>query len=51
MPQPVAVRPAPARTRPAVVHEHRQLFREPVYADGQPYARDEDDEEDVIITA
>lgn len=35
--------------RPALVHDHRQLFREPVYEGGQPYADDdlEDDSADV----
>ena len=42
-------RPAAPRRewpRPPLVHDHRQLFREPAYTDGQPYADDdlEDDE-------
>ncbi len=32
--------------RPALVHDHRQLFREPTYTDGQPYADDGDLEDD-----
>jgi hypothetical protein len=38
------LRPAPA-PRPKLPYEHDQLFREPVYTDGQPYARDEDHHE------
>jgi hypothetical protein len=37
------VRLAPAE-RPQVPYEHHRLFREPVYTDGQIYARDEDDD-------
>lgn len=32
--------------RPALVHDHRQLFREPAYLDGQPYTNDDDLEDD-----
>ena len=34
--------------RPPLVHDHRQLFREPAYEDGQPYQDDdlEDDQPD-----
>lgn len=47
-----ATMPAPSRPRPPLVHEHRVLFREPVYTDGQPYADDdEDDDPPPIITA
>lgn len=38
-------RPGPA-PRPPVAYEHRVLFREPVYADGQPYDDDPEDGED-----
>jgi hypothetical protein len=37
-------RPAPV-PRPKLPYEHHLLFREPVYEDGQPYGRDEDDNE------
>jgi hypothetical protein len=32
--------------KPTVSYEHHQLFREPVYTDGQPYKGDEDDDPD-----
>lgn len=32
--------------RPPIVVLPGDLFREPVYTDGQPYAADEDDDED-----
>lgn len=32
--------------RPQLVHDHAALFREPVYVDGQPYAVDDDLEDD-----
>ncbi|WP_158713903.1 hypothetical protein [Streptomyces seoulensis] len=38
-------RTAPAWPRPTLVHDHRTLFLEPAYEDGQPYD-DEDDEDD-----
>jgi hypothetical protein len=38
-------RPGPA-PRPLVAYEHRVLFREPVYADGQPYDDDPEGGED-----
>lgn len=41
-----ATAPAPARPRPPVAYDHQALFREPVYADGQPYAEDDGLEED-----
>lgn len=33
--------------RPPLVHDHRVLFREAAYQDGQPYADDLEDDEDV----
>lgn len=42
MPGPVTA-PAPSRPRPPLVYDHRALFREPVYDDGQPYADQADD--------
>lgn len=36
-------RPGPA-PRPRVAYRHAELFREPVYADGQPYDDDPDDQ-------
>ncbi|MFC9891491.1 hypothetical protein [Streptomyces pilosus] len=41
-------RPGSAREwpRPPLVHDHRQLFREPVYTGGQTYADDQDLEDD-----
>jgi hypothetical protein len=38
-------RPKHAYPRPPLVHDHRQLFREPAYADGQPYAVDDEDDD------
>lgn len=32
--------------RPPLIHDHRTLFREPAYTDGQPYADDDDLEDD-----
>jgi hypothetical protein len=32
--------------RPPLVHDHRQLFVEPAYEGGQPYADDDDLEDD-----
>ncbi|MFJ8657408.1 hypothetical protein ACIRNU_34360 [Streptomyces rochei] len=48
-----ATRPARPRInypRPPLVRDHRELFREPTYPDGQPYAEDldEDDEPPTI---
>jgi hypothetical protein len=42
-----ATRPKPRHDypRPQLVHDHRLLFVEPAYKDGEPYADDEDDEE------
>jgi hypothetical protein len=37
-------RPGPA-PRPPVAYEHRILFREPVYTDGQPYDDDPEDDD------
>lgn len=39
--------PGPRREwpRPRLVHDHRALFVEPAYADGQPYAADDEDDE------
>ncbi|MBJ6623553.1 hypothetical protein [Streptomyces sp. DHE17-7] len=37
--------------RPPLVHDHRVLFREPTYQDGQPYADDlDEDDESATIT-
>jgi hypothetical protein len=41
-----ATDPAPSRPRPPLVHEHRQLFREPAYEDGQPYDDSDEDDQD-----
>lgn len=41
-----ATAPAPSRPRPPVAFDHAALFREPVYADGQPYGSDDDLEDD-----
>lgn len=38
--------PAPSRPCPPVTYEHGQLFREPIYPDGQPYAEDDDIEDE-----
>lgn len=52
MTAPATIRPprttSPRREwpRPALVHDHRQLFREPAYEDGQPYTNDDEDLED-----
>jgi hypothetical protein len=40
-----ATMPAPSRPRPPLLHRHGDLFREPVYEDGQAYARDEDEDD------
>jgi hypothetical protein len=32
--------------RPPISHEHHDLFREPVYTDGQPYTDADDFEDD-----
>ncbi|MFF7795618.1 hypothetical protein [Streptomyces sp. NPDC007991] len=46
-----AVRPKPDYPRPPIAHEYRELFREPVYTDGQAYTSDDDeDDEPAIIT-
>jgi hypothetical protein len=37
-------RPGPT-PRPPVAYEHGRLFREPVYADGQPYDDDPEDDD------
>jgi hypothetical protein len=44
-----ATAPAPSRPRPLLTYEHHQLFREPVYEDGQPYADDGEDEDDTTV--
>ncbi|MGA5670122.1 hypothetical protein ACPCTG_32155 [Streptomyces pseudogriseolus] len=46
--QPTArpVKPARDWPRPQLVHDHRTLFREPVYPDGQPYQDDDLDDQD-----
>ncbi|WP_158100855.1 MULTISPECIES: hypothetical protein [Streptomyces] len=45
-----AIPPKPTYPRPPIQHE--DLFREPVYTDGQPYTADEEDEEaSAAITA
>jgi hypothetical protein len=41
-----AVARQPVWPKPHLVHEHRLLFREPVYSDGQPYRCDDGPEED-----
>ncbi|MFJ4473185.1 hypothetical protein ACIP2X_37625 [Streptomyces sp. NPDC089424] len=43
---------APELPQPRAVFQHGDLFVEPVYEDGQPYAEpdDEDDDEPAIIT-
>jgi hypothetical protein len=33
--------------RPPIVRDHTQLFQEPAYTDGQPYA-DHDDEDEAL---
>lgn len=32
--------------RPPLVHDHQQLFVEPVYRDGKPYTVDDEDDPD-----
>jgi hypothetical protein len=41
-----ATPPKPAYPRPELRHQHADLFREPVYADGQPYDGDDDLEDE-----
>ncbi|MFF0009537.1 hypothetical protein ACFYQT_39785 [Streptomyces tibetensis] len=41
-----AVRTTPAYPRPPIAHEYRELFREPVYTDGQTYTDDEDEDDE-----
>ncbi|MFE6412631.1 hypothetical protein ACFVOR_37490 [Streptomyces sp. NPDC057837] len=41
-----ATKPRIDYPRPPVVFQHRDLFREPAYEDGQPYTGDEDLEDD-----
>lgn len=47
-------RPTPAYPRPPLTFLHSELFREPVYEDGQAYPRPDDeddgDDEPTIIT-
>ncbi|MGV9278133.1 hypothetical protein [Streptomyces griseosporeus] len=52
MPAPtIPPKPKQAYPRPPIAVLAGDLFREPVYDDGQPYADDsEDDDEDAIIT-
>lgn len=38
------LKPKPSWPRPQLVHDHRQLFVQPVYEDGQVYADDSDDD-------
>lgn len=38
--------PRDSYPRPHLVHDHARLFQEPAYADGQPYADDQDDEDE-----
>lgn len=38
--------PAPSRPLPPVAYDHTDLFQEPAYLDGQPYAEDDDPEDD-----
>lgn len=48
------VKPRIDYPRPPLVRDHRDLFREPAYEDGQPYADqdlEDEDAEDAIITA
>ena len=45
-----AVRHAPAYPRPPLVFQHRDLFREPAYENGQPYADEDEDDEPATIT-
>lgn len=37
-------KPNPVYPRPPLIHDHRLLFKEPVYTDGRPYAVDDQDE-------
>lgn len=37
-------KPKPTWPRPQLVHDHQQLFVQPVYEDGQVYADDSDDD-------
>jgi hypothetical protein len=49
MTAPAPVRPAKARIaypRPPLERDHRVLFREATYLDGQPYSDGQDDEDD-----
>lgn len=39
-----ATRPRIDYPRPQVTVLHTELFREPVYEDGEPYAQDDEDE-------
>jgi hypothetical protein len=41
-----ATRPKVDYPRPPISHEHRELFKEPVYTDGQSYSDPRDDEDD-----
>ncbi|WP_042174615.1 hypothetical protein [Streptomyces sp. NBRC 110035] len=43
--RPIADLGLPAWPRPRLVHDHAALFREPTYADGQPYATDDDEDD------
>lgn len=39
-------KPNPVYPRPPLIHDHRLLFKEPVYTDGRPYTVDDEDEGD-----
>ena len=38
--------PAATYPRPRLVHDHATLFQEPTYSDGQPYALEDDGDDD-----
>jgi hypothetical protein len=44
---PAKPKPKVSYPRPALVHDHGTLFREPAYEDGQAYVEPDDDSEDL----
>lgn len=46
MTAPTPVKPKPTWPRPQLVHQHADLFREPAYENGEPYAEQDDEDDD-----
>ena len=43
---PAKPKPKVTYPRPELVHDHRTLFKEPAYTDGEPYALEDDGDDD-----